>query len=413
MAKLTKTFVDKIEAPTPGKTLFYFDDELTGFGLRVSGKTKTYFCQAYVSGRKVRHKIDRHPNITAEEARKKAQRKLGQMAEGRNLNEEKKVEKKQGKTLQSLYEEYKEARLADVGGGLRPKTLSVYESALRRCFPDWLELPISSITDEMVIERYRQLATKEGKRSRKGGARAQAAQAMRLLRSLLNFAGAAKNPIDRLNRSHRGWSRVDPRTDVIDPDDLKSWREAVDRLPNPLMRDYLLFCLFSGLRRGAAAKLTWENIDLRKAIMTIPAEDDKMRKERRLPLSSFLKELLEGRAKIRKIDNGYVFPGDAPGEYIQEPKRAIAKVVEKSGVKFSMHTLRRTFATTAEHKDISHYKLKELLGHSLSRDVTAHHYVNQISIDDLRDPMQLITDYFEQKMGLAKALKSDKQSNRA
>jgi integrase len=49
----------------------------------------------------------------------------------------------------------------------------------------------------------------------------------------------------------------------------------------------------------------------------------------------------------------YVFSGSRPsrkGEYsyVQEPKKTIKKVVVESGVPFSSHDLRRTFATLIE-----------------------------------------------------------------
>ena len=49
--KLTKSFVEKIDSAPVGKTMFYFDTELKGFGLRVSGNAKTYIVQAWVKGK--------------------------------------------------------------------------------------------------------------------------------------------------------------------------------------------------------------------------------------------------------------------------------------------------------------------------------------------------------------------------
>ncbi|MBK7837109.1 MAG: hypothetical protein IPJ49_05365 [Candidatus Obscuribacter sp.] len=74
---------------------------------------------------------------------------------------------------------------------------------------------------------------------------------------------------------------------------------------------------------------------------------------------------------------------------------AIAKVIKKSGVKFSCHTLRKTFATAGESLDISQYKLKYLLNHSVSNDVTAHHYIT-IDTDQLREPNQKIADFLKE-----------------
>lgn len=408
MAKLTKSFVERLELAQFGKTTFVFDESLKGFGLRISGNVKTYVVQSRVKGQKVRVTIGRHGVFTAEAARKEAQKLLGAMASGVNPNNEKKRSRKLAVTLRQLYDQFKEARLAD--GGLRPTTIYIYESALRRCFGDWLDVPAAQISRDMVVDRFRQIATSRGPRSNKDGAKAQASQAMRVLRTLLNFGALTYedmdgrsllpvNPVTRLSQTHRGWSRTSPRNDIIGPKELPIWYSAVSVLPNQTMKDYLLFCLFTGLRRASAAKLKWCNVNFQNRTITIPPEDDKTRKGHMLPLSEFTYDLLWRRSKARRLGNDYVFPvnDENRNDHMQEPKRAIANVVAKSGVRFSMHTLRRTFATTGERLDISYYKVKQLLNHSVSGDITGNHYI-QIDIEQLREPMELITDYFRKTM---------------
>lgn len=71
-----------------------------------------------------------------------------------------------------------------------------------------------------------------------------------------------------------------------------------------------------------------------------------------LPLSDCLLAMLKRRLAERDTEKPapYVFPGE--GRPLGEPKKMIAKVVAASGVPFSSHTLRRTFATIAESRDI-------------------------------------------------------------
>jgi len=66
------------------------------------------------------------------------------------------------------------------------------------------------------------------------------------------------------------------------------------------------------------------------------------------------------------------------------------KVINESGLSFSLHDLRRTFITIADSLDIPHYALKRLVNHSLGSDVTAGYIVSDI--ERLRAPMQKITD---------------------
>jgi integrase len=197
---------------------------------------------------------------------------------------------------------------------------------------------------------------------------------------------------------HPKWNRVVRKEDdVIVPTDLEEWYQAVAGLENPTMKHFLLFLIFTGLRRGAASQIKWDHIDFKADTITIPVEADKMRKARTIPMSNYVKQLLQQRHQLQIKGNPFVFPGEKIGQCLQEPKGSIANVVAKAKVKFSCHTLRKTFATTGARLDISKNKLDELLQHATSGDVTAHHYL-YVDVEELREPMQKITDYLKEKM---------------
>lgn len=74
-----------------------------------------------------------------------------------------------------------------------------------------------------------------------------------------------------------------------------------------------------------------------------------------------------------------------------ENYRVNLSVVELSGVPFTLHDLRRTFATIAEGLDLSAYALKRLLNHKMNNDVTAGYIMRDV--DRLRKPMQQIANF--------------------
>lgn len=79
--KLTKSKVDAVR-PTGGERL-YWDDELKGFGLRVSPKgRKTFFVQYRSGGRTRRAKIGSMGPLTPDQARLRARALLGEVATG-------------------------------------------------------------------------------------------------------------------------------------------------------------------------------------------------------------------------------------------------------------------------------------------------------------------------------------------
>jgi integrase len=82
-------------------------------------------------------------------------------------------------------------------------------------------------------------------------------------------------------------------------------------------------------------------------------------------------------------DSDWVFANPVTGKRITDPRRQIVNVVAKSGVPFSPHDLRRTFASIVSRLGdrLSYYTTKRLLNHRTS-DVTQG-YV-QFDLEQLR-----------------------------
>ncbi len=336
--------------------------------------------------------------MPAEQAELIARQMLLKMTLGEHPTEQKTDDRAFTITLAELWEEYKAVK------PLRKSTRTVYESAIKCCFSDWLNKRIVDITKDMVLKRHMELSNRNGRRGR--GA-AHANQAMRVFRSLYNYAliifendngdrVIPDNPVRRLSQL-RLWNKDHRRQDVIPLESMASWYQAVSRIPNETMRDYILLCLFSGLRRTEAANLRWKHVNFVAKTMTIPSENTKPGREHRLPLSTFLYQLLERRSKLRHLHNDFVFPSNATDSCITEPRKAINFVIELTGVPFSMHTLRRTFETTAERLDVSQYALKRLINHSTAKDVTSGYII--IDVERLREPMQRVADYLVTQLG--------------
>jgi integrase len=115
-----------------------------------------------------------------------------------------------------------------------------------------------------------------------------------------------------------------------------------------------------------------------------------------LPLSDYLVDML--RTRKANSTSAFVFPGDGARGYLVEPKRQLAKVIEKIDVPFAMHDLRRTFVTIAESLDISVYSVKALVNHKQGDDVTSGYI--QLNVERLRHPMQTITDFILKSAGI-------------
>jgi integrase len=395
--RLTKSVVDKIEPPKDKDQAFYRDDKLKGFAVRVTTTgVKSFVVEKLISRKVKRITLGRYGEITVEQARKEAQKLLGKIATGIDPIAEKRSAKASIVTLNEVFQDYLNARKS-----LKPKTLYDYKNTLRVAFADWKNRPLLSITKDKVIKHHEKLGLKHGA--------AYANQAMRILRALFNFAAGVyedavgrslitENPVRRLSQA-RAWYRVERRQTFIKSHELAAWSQGVMNLQNETLQDYLMLILFTGLRRQEAAQLQWNQVDLKTKTLTIL--DTKNRQSHTLPLSDYLHKLLTRRRKQISVSvSDYVFSGSGKKGYIIEPRKQMAKVIEATGIQFTVHDLRRTFITIAESLDIPAYALKRLLNHKMAGDVTAGYII--LDVERLRKPMQMIADFISRKMELNK-----------
>ncbi len=269
MPRISQKFIDrKVKRPETGQVI-YRDDELIGFGLRVTRGSMSYIVECRVNGAVRRITIGSHGRIDPESARREAQRLLFHITLGRDPREEDAKERLSQITLKEVLDDYLGSR------SLRPNTIRSFRDVTRRCLGDWLSLPIASITKEMVESRHRELTrlTRIGT-----SGKAQANSAMERLAVLINFAMnkyeidgkpiIQKNPVDRLSQL-RAWHRLPPRQNVIPDHKLACWYQAVKSLIDTKIRDYLLLLLFTGLRRTEASTLKWSDVDFDTRVLTI------------------------------------------------------------------------------------------------------------------------------------------------
>jgi integrase len=405
--KITKTFVEKL--PVPGKLKperteqkRYYDDRLKGFGIRVtSGGTKAFFVEKLVNGVLKRITIGHYPEVTTESARKEAQVLLGKMVTGIDPLAERKALREKGVTLQAAFNEYLKARKS-----LKPATVLDYHRVLKQVMPDWLNKPITSINRDMVSKRH----AKYGENN----SEARSNLAMRLLRAIFNYAinhyqsddgvgVIAINPVKFLSHA-RSWYRVERRQTIIKQHQLGHWYGGLQQLSQhyefnqaEMWKDYFLLVLLTGMRRTEAASLKFSDLDMNAKTFTL--RDTKNRDSHTLPMSEFIFDLFQRR---KLASNGeYVFPASSNSGHIMEPRKAMLKIIELSGVQFTVHDCRRTFITAAESLDISAYAVKRLANHKMNNDITSGYIVSDV--ERLRKPMQQITEYFLKCLGVIKS----------
>src|SRR5262245_1191491 len=282
--KLTEKAIASLKAPDPsGRQVMYWDTELRGFGVRVSGTTndKRYVVQKAINGKTRRVTLGATNVLSLADARIRAQQRLGDFARGIDP----KAKKAGSATLGSVLDDYLAARK-----DLRPRTRESYKAAIEGHLRAWKDRPLSSISRDMVerhhlaiasevaarerdkaqrrdagmweqrakaaerkgwpdaAKHYRQLAALARKRETNSGQVA-ANNAMKVLRALWNYA-ADRNPEIGSNpvKLKKLWYPVERRTRHLNTEQLPIFYRAVKELESQVAADYILTLLFCGTR---------------------------------------------------------------------------------------------------------------------------------------------------------------------
>jgi len=384
MPNITKLLIDSIKPPEFKDQIFYRDEKIAGFAVRVtrSGTISFIVEKRDIRGKVKRVTLGKYPEVTLSEARDKAMEKLVAMRAGEGPSNASMAKIK-------LLRAYNDYLLANPD--LKPSTVNDYEKSLNNHLADWQDMPLLTITKEKVRQKHQEIGLKTKSRAN---------SAMRLLRAIMNHAidnylDEYGNEIIKVNPV-RGlkFYKISRRQMYIKEHQLSAWYKAVDSLhdgylfsPASTARDYLLVLLFTGLRREEAACLKWEDVDLKDRSLTI--RNTKNGNDHTLPLPDYLYDLFRKRKEVAM--SKYVFAGSGKKGHVVSINRHLTKVIARSNLKFCLHDLRRTFATVADRLDMNGYTIKGLLNHSQLNDVTAGYII--ADVERMRKSMGRITDY--------------------
>lgn len=354
----TQDRIRNLPIPEVGR-LDYYDIKVPKLTCRVSYTGSKSFVLLKWTGKSMqRVTLGKFPDISVSDAQKLALNSLSDLAKGINPTVSKRQEKIKKITLSELMTKYIEQK----GLKLSVCSASDYRKKLKEGFPDWLNKPINTITRDMVAKRHTQLPGSSTSKDNK----------MRILRLLMNSALAMRiideNPVDVLKKSELAlWSKPVRKDRIIPADKLKDWYRAVLELTNAKAKSYLLLLLHTGLRANEALYLEWKNVDFKNDTVTVMDTKNHSNFTTYIPMQ--LKPYLRNMHELTG-DNVFVFPGDNVDGVMAIPRWPLDQVTKKTGIEFSSHDLRRTFATIAEASLLPETIIKRLMNHATDNNVT-------------------------------------------
>jgi len=393
--KLYKREINKIEKPTEGQ-IIYWDTELKGFGLRVGKESMTFFVQVEIpddskqwkkSYRTVKANIGRYGELTPEQARDKAPSILQQ------LRTDGTAKKTNPPTLREIYHLYVKDKK------LKQNTANAYKVYFETGgakFTTWMEIQVSDLIDmltpDVVIQRYQEILTNSGK-----GA---ASNSFKMLQAIINYGmilypqHISRNPVKVITDAEL-WPEIKARTTCLEPEQFKTFYEALLRFPT-IHRDCYLFALYQGLRPDEAHSLRWEDVNLEKKQFDQTWMDSETKHRGILPLSRQTLEILNRRKDTAQEEDIFVFPSTAARNKRGHVVLRADKLKSKVGLEITPHSLRRSFTTVGERLKLRREDINLLTNH-VDQTVTGKHYL-RTGVEDLRAPLQLICNEIERLM---------------
>lgn len=369
--KLTKRSVD---AAGVG---FLWDDELRGFGLKVTPTgARSYVYQYRMGGRETfakRYSIGTHGSPwTPATARQEAERLAMMVKRGVDPREHQKEHRRQAVDL--AFRPYATRFLDKYVRTEWPASYDFAESILRlHVTPILGDRPLPSLTRSDVTGLLDQIPT-----SKPALKRNVYAVVRRLIRWAVGRGDLDRSPLE----GFEGPPSVASRDRVLSDDELALiWRgtETLDYPFGPMFRLLML----TGQRREEVAALAWSELDRASATWTLPADRSKNGKAHLVPLSDPAVELLDAIApdEGKWPRKGFVFTTTgktAVSGYSRAKRRLDAAIVtcaqkdaEEANVPdepltvaaWRVHDLRRTLATGFQRLGVRFEVTEAVLNH--------------------------------------------------
>lgn len=411
--RITKSRVENLAAPEQGTALFW-DDDLPGFGVRITAAgAKAFIAQGRAQGKSRRVTLGKTGLLTAEQARKKAKAALGAMAEGKDPVATRKRQAAVSVTLRAVVEDYIENKRRRDGKPLADRTKQDIEKHLRVSFGAWADKPIAAITRDAVSRRYKAMADRSV---------AQGNQAMRVLSALINFARGrhrgpngehiiADNPVAVIHESGLYRGDVAPRKTRVPAGlvgQFYSLLEATRTSGSPTVRTkatLAVVLLLTGLRKADVIGRQWQDVSLDDATLYVP--DTKHRSPRLFPLAE---QAVDALRDLRELSGEklHVFAGEGTKRlHIYDAREGLDPACAAIGQHIALHDLRRTWTDACGALRIDPLAVELLANRKgaayQALAVRLEHYDESTDLTRYAEEAQRIADYFDQQRQIAEA----------
>jgi integrase len=348
---LDATVIKGLQAPAKGNRIT-FDDEIAGFGVRVTAAgTKSFIFNYRVksTGQQRRVTIGGFPNWTTVAARTKAKDYRKQVDDGGDPrgNFE---ELREAPTMDDLCNRFIREHLPKRRASTVKTYLGTLDLHVRPFFGKHTKVADVGYSD---VNKLHLKITALG--STYVANRAVAMLSKMFSLSIL-WQMRNDNPAKGIERNAES-----KRKRYLSGEELARLTAALAGHPNRQFANIVGLLMLTGARKGEVLSMRFDNLDLDRGIWSKPGSTTKQKSDHIVPLSAPAVQLLKG----IKTRGEYVFPSDGESGHVQDIQKPWVKLCNGAGIAgVRIHDLRHSFASQLVNSGASLPLIGALLGHS-------------------------------------------------
>lgn len=341
--KLTSREVARL---APGIPKIYWDDDLRGFGVRVTAKSVSYVVDFSAKGKRRRVSLGSVNLQPTEAARKRA---AGILLAARTGVDETVIEN--GDTFADMWKELREVDAKKCA----PATLASYDQRIKPLLVKLGSRPVRDISEADVESVVYSL---NGNRNR--------SYAVALISKTINYAKKKRVLPDNVRNPGKDIKIKKPEKQnrALSLEALKAFGAALvvmerEGKVSPWLANLFRLSLICGLRPGEVRTLTWERVDIQNRKMDVVGKAG----EREIYLSDEAILVLNATPHVENCP--YVFAGRRHGRPFAALGKMLNAVQDRAGIdRFPPYSFRHSAATAALKRGGDLSAVQALLGHS-------------------------------------------------
>ena len=328
----TKPTLEALPLPEAGKRAVYHDKKTTGLQIRVSSTGAKTFCiyRRVKGGQPERITLGRFPEMTIEQARKKAAEINAEIENGASPAKVRRAHREEP-AFGEVFDLFILGKRKRDGRPLSDRT--------RRDYRDSIRIHLSMIKD-LKLSRIGRDDVKRAHAAITKISPASANRAVAIISSVFNYATdelgiySGVNPAAKIKKNYEA-----PRERFAQKDELPRLIAAMADDP---LGDFFLLALLTGARRANLQAMRKSDLALDEAIWRLPMT--KNGTSQNVTLSPEAVTVLRNRVDLS--DSKFVFPGTGATGHLVEPKKAWARILKNAGLDdLRIHDLRRTLGS--------------------------------------------------------------------